>query len=247
VAGVVAGAVVGDGEPWARAKLLSPSPRPATTNTQPTRFAGRREASTKPTTGTARFGTLSKTSAKFQPVSSEGTRCRSAYANTNAPAISATDTAAAEPATQRVVCTLIPSPSAESAPAVPGGKDPHEILRHLVPSPGPALTAALARPGHRACAGSSCAGSSRELAVARQAGGRAAAVPQAWRPYGEVPAETAQGRDAAAGHPSPGGCPSSAGGGLCLRRPGQRGREPRAAVVFSGVRAGATVSSSTTS
>src|SRR5215475_5999216 len=58
--------------PQAREKEPSPNPRPATTNTQPTRFAGRRDASTKPTTGMARFATPSKTSEKFQPVRSAG-------------------------------------------------------------------------------------------------------------------------------------------------------------------------------
>ena len=59
-------------------RLLSPSPRPAARNNQPIRFAGRRDARTKPTTGTAMFTTSPKTSERSQSSGWPGTRCRSA-------------------------------------------------------------------------------------------------------------------------------------------------------------------------
>ena len=59
------------------AKLLSPSPRPAASASQPIRFLGCREARTKPITGMAVFATSPKTSEKSQLVMLAGTRCRS--------------------------------------------------------------------------------------------------------------------------------------------------------------------------
>ena len=60
------------------AKLPRPSARPAARNSQPMRLPGRREARTKPRTGTPRFTTFMKTSEKFQVTWSAGSACRSA-------------------------------------------------------------------------------------------------------------------------------------------------------------------------
>src|SRR6266480_2547854 len=116
--------------PYCARKPPSPSARPATRNNQPTRFAGRRDARTKPTTGTARFATPPKTSEKSQPVSPAGTRCRSTYASTSAPAISATDPTAAPPATHRPVRTLITIPHYRVCPRAPPARKIHaQIIR----------------------------------------------------------------------------------------------------------------------
>jgi len=63
--------------PYWSAKFLSPSVRPAARASQPIRFPGRREASTKPITGMAMFTTSPKTSETSQSVMPAGTRCRS--------------------------------------------------------------------------------------------------------------------------------------------------------------------------
>src|SRR5215469_13280934 len=62
--------------PYSAEKLFSPSARPAARKSQPIRFPGRREARTKPTTGTARYVTCPRTPEKSQPDRSAGTRCR---------------------------------------------------------------------------------------------------------------------------------------------------------------------------
>ena len=67
-----------DGESvWAFIRCDETSPVPAARNSQPTRFDGRREATTKPTTGTAIFVTSERMSLKFQSLKLAGTRCRS--------------------------------------------------------------------------------------------------------------------------------------------------------------------------
>ena len=93
--------------PYWSAKLLSPSVRPAASASQPIRFCGRREARTKPITGMAMFTTSPKTSETSQLVMLAGTRCRSTYARIKPPTISASDPAAAHPATRRAVRALI--------------------------------------------------------------------------------------------------------------------------------------------
>src|SRR5205085_1766950 len=110
--------------PYCAKKPPSPSARLPTSNSQPTRLLGRREARTKPTTGTARFATPPKTLEKSHPVSPAGTRCRSTYASASAPAPSKTDPTAAQPAAHRTVRILIPSPTIESAPSAPCPQGP---------------------------------------------------------------------------------------------------------------------------
>jgi hypothetical protein len=58
-------------------KLPRPSVSPATRNSQPIRFSGRLEASTKPITATAAFTTYWQKLVTVQPVRLAGTRCRS--------------------------------------------------------------------------------------------------------------------------------------------------------------------------
>ena len=65
-----------------------------------------------------------ETSKRFQPASPAGTRCRSTYASTTAPAAGLTDPAAAQPAPHRAVSALIPIPSTEPVPRRPGVEDP---------------------------------------------------------------------------------------------------------------------------
>jgi hypothetical protein len=57
-------------------KPLRPNPSPATRNSQPIRFSGRRDARTKPVTGTATFTTCAEMLETVQPVRLAGTRCR---------------------------------------------------------------------------------------------------------------------------------------------------------------------------
>jgi hypothetical protein len=100
--------------PYRQQKKARPSVRPAPRKIQPVLFPGRLEASTKPTAGTAMNVTSSKTEEKSQPLS--GTRCRPAYDSTIPPAISATDTAAAHPATHGAVRALIRNPCRRPKP-----------------------------------------------------------------------------------------------------------------------------------
>src|SRR5262245_37238346 len=124
-AGKDPGATIRACSPYCCEKALSPSARPATRNSQPTRLAGRREARTKPVTGMARFTTSPKASEMFHLIMSAGTRCRSTYAHASPPAISATDTPAAQPATHRAVRTLIAIPPAPGFPlGARGPEDP---------------------------------------------------------------------------------------------------------------------------
>src|SRR6266516_2549435 len=106
-AGKDPGAAIRACSPYCSEKLCSASARPATRNSQPIRFAGRLDARTKPTTGTARFSTSPKTSENSQRVRPAGARCRFTYTRTSPPAISATEPAAIQPATHRAVKTLI--------------------------------------------------------------------------------------------------------------------------------------------
>src|SRR5580700_619573 len=87
-----------------------PSVSPANRNSQPIRFSGRLEASTKPITAAATFTTCPEMLETVQPVRLAGTRCRSTYASASPPPISATDPAAAHPATHRAVRALIRIP-----------------------------------------------------------------------------------------------------------------------------------------
>src|SRR5262249_45662386 len=114
---------------WSRycsEKLLSPSARPATRNSQRMRLAGRREARTKPTAGMARFTTFPKTSEKSHVVRRVGSRWRSIYASASPPNSSATEAAAAQPATHRAVRTLIAMPPAPGPPRARGPEDPRK-------------------------------------------------------------------------------------------------------------------------
>jgi len=87
-------------------KPLRPSASPAARNSQPIRFSGRRDATTKPTTRTAAFTTCSERLETVQPVEPAGTRCRSAWASAIPTPISITDPAAVHPATHRAVRAL---------------------------------------------------------------------------------------------------------------------------------------------
>ena len=85
---------------YALAKPLRPIASPATRNSQPIRFSARRDARTNPATGTATFTSWLETLVTVQPVTLAGTSCRSTYDSTSPVTISATDTAAADPATR---------------------------------------------------------------------------------------------------------------------------------------------------
>ena len=85
-----------------------PQRQAATRNSQPTRLAGRRDARTKPTAGTARFATPPKTSEKSQSDRPAEPRCRSVYTSSSTPVMSTTDTAAMQPA---VTALAIGTPS----------------------------------------------------------------------------------------------------------------------------------------
>ena len=100
--------------PYSWLKKPSPSSRPAASKIQPILFAGRRDPSTKPTTGTATNVSSSKTSGKFQRPAV--TTCRPRYASGSPPKSSAIDSTATPPVTQRRVRGVIRASSAIAPP-----------------------------------------------------------------------------------------------------------------------------------
>src|SRR5579859_2526702 len=115
-------------------KPPTPSASPATRNSQPRRFSGRRDASTKPITAPATFTTCKEMLETVQPVRLAGTRCRSRYASPSPPPISATDPAATQPDTHRAVRALIRIPHAPITTTGPGAgctsPTNHTLRRH---------------------------------------------------------------------------------------------------------------------
>ena len=100
--------------PWL--KKPRPSSRPVPRSIQPILFAGRRDASTKPTIGTATNVRSSKTSGKFH---SPGVARRPPrYDNGSSPNSSRIDSAATPPVTQRRVRGLIRASSASRSACV---------------------------------------------------------------------------------------------------------------------------------
>ena len=96
--------------PYPLQKKPSPSSRPVASKIQPILFAGRRDASTKPTTGMATNVSSSKTSGKFQRPGAA--TCRPRYASGSPPKSSAIDSTATPPVTQRRVRGVIRASSA---------------------------------------------------------------------------------------------------------------------------------------
>src|SRR5215467_2870206 len=96
------GAAIRACSPYWFQKLLSPTAKPATRNSQPIRLTGRMYARTKPMIGTTKSTTFPNTSEKSQPVKPVDASWRSAYAKTSPPASSAIDPAARPPATHRL-------------------------------------------------------------------------------------------------------------------------------------------------
>ena len=78
---------------------------------------GRRDARTKPVTGTATFTTCAEMLETVQPVRLAGTRCRFRYASVTPPPISATEPAAVHPATHWAVRALTWIPSRRLEPS----------------------------------------------------------------------------------------------------------------------------------
>ena len=151
--------------PYPLLKKPSPSSRPAARMIQPILFAGRRDASTKPTTGTATNVSSSKTSGKFQRPAVA--TCRPRYASGSPPNSSAIDSAATPPVAQRRARGVIRASSAirsacvlAARPAAPHvscsvarlavrrqGGHPHRATRASMPARAAPRPQALGRRG----------------------------------------------------------------------------------------------------
>src|SRR5215475_6855452 len=131
--------------PYAWLKKPSPSSRPVASKIQPILFAGRRDASTKPTTGTAMNVSTSKTSGKFhRPAVAT---CRPRYASGSPPNSSAIDNAATPPVTQRRARGVIRASSAIRSARVRAARPAGTARQLQCGPPGRPQTRRTAPPG----------------------------------------------------------------------------------------------------